>query len=293
MDQELIRRNLKYLREGYELSITELAKRLNFGKSTISEYESGKTAITADSAARIANYFDVDFADFVSCDFSEIGKISMDSEEFFDNLRVFFPIAKSDKALECEKFKRALDKHEQAFEKLRTADGNPFMVMACFQDIMSCINMYKIIGTDPACGEETLVNSIGLLLFFESRMKKVEMMLNSDYDPNVLLSQALKNSSITEYDLESIDENEKEQAMKALGKVTGEQTSQVTNELIKAIRNSAHWRDIGDYYLAMEYAWGLVNNDLSRGMNYRIGFEMLTAFANLGNSYAEAVLNIC
>lgn len=40
------------------------------------------------------------------------------------------------------------------------------------------------------------------------------------------------------------------------------------------IKKSPNWSDLADYYLALQYIWNLVDNDLDWGFNQRIGMEI-------------------
>ena len=58
------------------------------------------------------------------------------------------------------------------------------------------------------------------------------------------------------------------------------------SEMLTAVKRSKDWSDLADYYLALQYVWNLVDNDLDWGFNQRIGAEMMDAFVTVKNVYA-------
>ena len=53
------------------------------------------------------------------------------------------------------------------------------------------------------------------------------------------------------------------------------------------LKKSAKWCDLADYYLALQYVYNIIDNDLSDNLNSRIGGEMLKVFYSVENKYAE------
>ena len=54
-----------------------------------------------------------------------------------------------------------------------------------------------------------------------------------------------------------------------------------------ALKKSDLWCDLADYYLALQYVWGIINNDLTFEFNCRIGAEMLDTLVSVKNKYAK------
>ena len=290
MDRELIRKNLKYFRKENKMRQQDLADELGLeSKSTISEYETGKKDISWDVANKIAEYFNVEYADLVSCDFAEMDKMEIGSAFFYEKINIFLPIVKSDQALKNKEFQRTVEKHEKLFNNIQTQLYNPLMMM---REIANCGQSYEALSRVTECSCEAKVNNLGLTLFAELLFNTAKVLLNSIDTPNVILNQVEKNSSLKRYQLETIDESDKKKAVEAVGLITSSEMQKKIVDSIKEIRKSLDWRDVGDYYLAMRYAWGITGSDLTLGMSYRVGSEMLISLADVGNPYAEAVLNL-
>lgn len=292
MNQEITRKNLKFFRKENGLSLAKLGEIRGFSKSTISEYESGKKTITADSALNFADYFEIEYADFVSCDFEEMEKTEIGSESFYENLALFLPIVKSELALKNTAFKKTVEKHEKIYDSLKKMNPNSCNPAWYFNDIQSCAGEYLGLKDDPNCTGEAAVNYLGLILFLELWMSSFRKLIESIDYPNIMMNKLEENSPELKIRLEGADEEEKKKAKLVTEIFSGAQFKDGINDLIKFLKQSPQWKDIGDYYIAMRYVWGSVENDLSPGMNYRIGSEMLQAFADVGNPYAAAILNL-
>lgn len=58
-------------------------------------------------------------------------------------------------------------------------------------------------------------------------------------------------------------------------------------ELLKELKKNSQYVALADYYMALRYVLGCVNNDLTEAMNKAVGAEMMWAFAQFGNMYAK------
>lgn len=56
--------------------------------------------------------------------------------------------------------------------------------------------------------------------------------------------------------------------------------------MLKALKSEQEWSDLADYYLALHYVVGMVDNNLSTEMNSAVGMQMMLSFMTLGNSHA-------
>lgn len=57
-------------------------------------------------------------------------------------------------------------------------------------------------------------------------------------------------------------------------------------DLIHELKTTKRWSQLGDYYLALRYMYGLIDTDYSDEMNQAVGIQMMLAFLQLGNKYA-------
>ena len=75
-----------------------------------------------------------------------------------------------------------------------------------------------------------------------------------------------------------------------LGEIADKETRELITDMLTKVKESKQWSELADYYLALQYTWNLVDNDLDHGFNQRIGIEMMSAFASVKNSYAARYL---
>ena len=61
-------------------------------------------------------------------------------------------------------------------------------------------------------------------------------------------------------------------------------------EILKELKQNTKISSLADYYLALRYSLGRVENELTVDMNRSIGNEMMLAFAEIGNYYAKYFL---
>lgn len=77
-------KNLRYLREYYGLSKSELASKLKLNQSTISRWENGDMGANVDNAYDVASYFGVSISDLLGKD------LNNNNIKPFDELEILF-----------------------------------------------------------------------------------------------------------------------------------------------------------------------------------------------------------
>ena len=60
--------------------------------------------------------------------------------------------------------------------------------------------------------------------------------------------------------------------------------------LINILKQSSDYYALGDYYLALRYVTGMIDNEYSGAFNKTIGMELMTSLATLENEYAIKML---
>lgn len=65
------------------------------------------------------------------------------------------------------------------------------------------------------------------------------------------------------------------------------------NLIIKVLKETNQWSQLGDYYLALRYVLGIIDNDYTNEMNQMVGMQMICAFAQLDNQYALNFIKLC
>ena len=60
--------------------------------------------------------------------------------------------------------------------------------------------------------------------------------------------------------------------------------------MLKELKKDAQYSSLADYYTALGYVLGCVNNELTEAMNTAVGAEMMWVFTRLGNEYAKKLI---
>ena len=58
------------------------------------------------------------------------------------------------------------------------------------------------------------------------------------------------------------------------------------------LKHSSKYSELGDYYLALQYAWNIVENELPLEFNLRVGAEMMSTLISVGNPYAARFMQV-
>ena len=56
---------------------------------------------------------------------------------------------------------------------------------------------------------------------------------------------------------------------------------------IYRLKHSKEYAELGDFYMALRYIFGMVRNGNSPELNSTIGYQMMSEFSMLGNIYAD------
>lgn len=64
------------------------------------------------------------------------------------------------------------------------------------------------------------------------------------------------------------------------------------SECITFMKHSSKWWELADYYIALQYVLGAVNNNLSALHNHEFGIDLMSYHSKLGNPYADKYFSI-
>lgn len=230
---------------------------------------------------KIAKHFMVSVEELIYCDLSDIGSITVDSNVFWKNIDTILPIVLSEEALGNEHFKNAYKLHRSLYDELRKANVDSI------EHIDVCLDEYLEAYEDEKIKSEAAVNFFALWNLMFVMVKTVPLIMKNR--PAALLQVAAKDPKarwIIDYFNFDFDKAAQE-ATAALG---DPEMRGLLNEMKKTIKRSYKWADLADYYLALQYIWNIVDNEMGWGFNCRVGVEMLNAFVSVGNVYVERFL---
>lgn len=274
--------NIRCLRVAYGETQEQLGNAINVAKNTVSSYEKGRTEPDKDILASIAAHYMISVEELLSCDLSGINKIMFDQNGFWEQIDVILPVALSENAMKNEHFKMAYSTHRKFFDELQEQRlDNIDEAMICFEEYIDSFD-------DQNSREEAAANFIGLWYLLMVMIKLV---------PKVMINQSAVLTRIkSEYPkmrrkLENINPDFEKGANDLVSEFDDLESNEMLSEFMKSIKKSIKWYELGDYYLALQFFFDLVDNGMTWEFNRRIGVEMLSAFASVGNPYAINFLN--
>ncbi len=268
--------NIRALRVAFGETQEQLGEAIFVEKNTVSYYENGKREPNKKTLSAIAKHFMVSVEELIYDDLTSIGTITVDKNAFWKNLDIILPLVSSEKALENQNFKKAFDAHKHIYSGLQHLSFNELD----FLD--TCIEGYLEAVEDTNIEAEAAANFLGLWFFLKSIMK-TPFILKSR--PAMLMQIASRDEKARKI-LDNIDPSIEADAKAALNEIDNDEMEKTLSEMLTVVKRSKDWSDLGDYYLAIQYVWNLVKNDLDWGFNQRIGAEMMNTFASVKNPYA-------
>ena len=278
--------NIRGLRKAYGETQEELGFALGVEKNTISSYETGRTEPGKDMLSMIASYYFVSVEELLLSDLSSMEKINLKKDNvyfFWDNINKIFPLIWTERAMQNEHFKRATEKHRLFFEvAMKKNDWDIDNFLGCFDEYMEAYN-------DDVVKEESAANIIGLCYFVIFIFKVTPKMVKEK--PAFMTKLVLLDSTIGNA-LENLDSDFEKDAADIVDSFNDLEMKMLLKEMMVLVKKSRILWEVADYYLAMEYVLGIVDNDLEFEFNRRIGQEMLEAFASVGNRYARRFISL-
>ena len=280
--------NIQSLRMAYGETQEELGKAINVGKNTVSNYENGLRTPNNEILARIADHYLVSVEELLNGDFSNYGKIQFDIDNGWKGLDIILPIFKSNKALLNEHFKKAFDENKRLYKHI--IDNKEYDFEDDGDALEYCMDEYLEAMDDDSCKNEAAANYIacwflqtGCFNFIVVSLKNKSAILTltaeNKQDKEELKEEIKKLSWDGSIDLFNDYLNEMN---------TGEEKKIISDLLIEL--KSKGYSDLVDYYLALQYVFGIVDNDLGFGLNIKIGKEMMQAFLSVKNYYVARYL---
>ena len=268
--------NIKFLRKAHGETQSELGAAINVEKNTISNYENGKREPDEATLTSIAKHFMFTVEELIHLDFSGIGSIKLDTKAFIRNLDIVLPIISSDKAMNNESFCKAYKAHKRMYECFKNEELDDL------DFIDDCFDNYEKAEEDDDAKIEAVGNIIALL-YFTLLSLTIPALFSK---PTAIVLQLAKNDSDVQKAIQNRDPDFEKGAEEILAEIHGsEEFNEEMNKHRLVLKQSTKWTELADYYLALQYVWGIVDNDLTFEFNRRIGSEMLDLIAVIDNGH--------
>ena len=275
--------NLRYIRKAHKETQEELAKAIGLTKSAVSMYERGERDIDTDKLQVIAAHYGLTVDTLMHSDYSqsnyEISPLTWDlMAEFFE---LQFPVIVTEKALENSDFTKGYKIIQNVCDRLKSK-----RVHTLLKSVMDeAIDHFVSSISDKRACYESIANLIWLFLV-------IYTMIPDEYAKSigeaVLQGKGKQANFIKKYTLKDLSiinqENE--------SKVDYVKTyHNAVWSLISELKQSDKYSDLADYYIALSYIIGMVDNEYSDNLNKIMGVEMMSVFAELNNEYAFRFLS--
>ena len=214
-------------------------------------------------------------------DFSKLEKITVNQNALWEHIDEVLPVTCSEKAMTNLHFKRAYEIHRHFFDQLRLVkmDGID-EIDVCFEEYLEA---YEVDNSKV----ESAANFIGLWYLFMVMLKLTPTVFENR--PAAMMQVASRDPKTGQI-LENTDSNFAKEAKEIVDGIVDSEIEDLLAELLKTEKQSKDRYELADYYLALQFVWNLVDNDLGFEINRRIGVEMLNAFVTVENPYAAHFL---
>lgn len=278
---EKLGNNIRCLRVAYGETQEQLGDAIGVEKNTVSSYEKGRTEPNKKILSLIAAHYMISVEELLSYDFSGMDKITFNQNEFWEQIDVILPVTSSENAIKNEHFKKAYSIHRKFFDELQKQKlDNIAKAMICFEEYINAFD-------DENSREEAAANFIGLWYLLMVMIKLVPKVMKNK---TAALMQVKSKDTKIKRILENIDSDFEKDADDLVNKFDDLELNEMLSDFMKSIKKSDKWYELGDYYLALRFFFNLVDNDMTWEFNRRLGVEMLSAFASVGNPYATHFL---
>ena len=278
--------NIRALRNYYGETGKQLGDAIGCSASAISMYESGDRQPGLDTISQIAKHYGVPEMAFVMLDFTESEAVENDISEMLLNLEQEFPIIVTGEALKNRTFADAYKLHNQLYKKIQSKNTKCLdnQLIKRFED---CIKSYSDLISKNVFSEISAANVVGICILYTMMLMKRLLDVSNQRVDRVKWMPRIAD------------------AEKVFGEVCDE--DEVISELItrlnypdmidtiirdtKILIKSSEYHELGEYYLALQYGYGIIDNDNDPMENYYIGWEMLSALAKVDNKYAKKMVD--
>ena len=285
-DYERLRKNIRCLRVAFGESQEKLADSINVSKSAMSMYETGERDIDKDILRAIAEHYGVSVEELLTDDLGEIGEVlfSINPYVFGEEIDVILPIAATKAALQNRHFGKANSIHHAVFDKFRRYVVEKKGDIDVIDDLAVCVDEYIEAYNYEESREVSAANLVCLWFWFLNFVRNGPRVVEKK--PAAIM-QLTKHKKKFEEEIENINSKEFDKDIKEIEDefLSGEIREKII-EYLTVIKHSKDWTDLADYYLALQYLWNLVDNGLNPELNGRIGAEMQSTFALVGNPYS-------
>lgn len=273
--------NIKSLRTSWRLTQGELGKVIHVENNTIAMYERGDRIPKEDVLQQIADYFRITVDQLVSGDCSGI-KLQLSpitSQKAISQIETTFPVICSEPAMLDLYFAEGYRHTIRFWESLKGMKG-PILE----SDISSALKEYQT-SLNQNSTVESAANILWLLFL---RFILIDDTHYQQLGEAILNGKGKDKDFAKNYILQNSDSIDVQAEVRRKRYATRHHETMM--QLIKRLKTSSY-SVLGDYYVALMYIYGVVNNNESKHMNQAIGSEMMSVLYELDNPYALSYID--
>lgn len=274
MGDNILGKNIKHMRALHGETLEELGNVIRASKSTVQGYEIGRRMPDIATTALISQHYGKTVDEMVHNKLYELEQF--DSSEIVnvdEMLNIFFhilPIIETEEACKNEFFLNGITNLKNMLKAFRNNEEVDGLIISETIDLFDKAAKTNII--------EAVANTLWCIFFTWTqqytdleRLKKLQTrMYNGETDWKELQYEHQKNN--------------KKSAPKKQAFI--HDFDKLIFDLIHELKTTKRWSQLGDYYLALRYMYGLIDTDYSDEMNQAVGIQMMLAFLQIGNKYA-------
>ena len=276
-------KNLRHLRTMAGETQKKLAQAVNCSSTLISKYESGEREPSKEILEAVSRRYCKTVDQLLYSDLTVIQPFSFETDgmgKLVDAARSIFPIAKTETAMLNEHFRNAISICE---EILNVASNNGNFRSA---SLARCGELFELAAEDEQCKYEASANQLWVMMqiwsalfYTEEELKKLsEAVYKRENRPSFFQVLMDVRTSKTSKELA-----EKQSSYIAV-------VDELYMDLVRVLKSDNMWSALGDYYLAIRFLTGMIDNGESAAFNLQIGIQLLRALTALGNEYAYNAL---
>ena len=262
--------NIKKLRKIHGETLHDLAKVVDYGNTTIKNYETGERQPDIQTLRAIATHYGKTVDELLNVDLSDLTAMNFtieNSNELVKMLEILLPFSYSETALKNADFKKGYDHCNRILDAFSKNDSIRGSILSdCFEAFGKAIEDVDEDGNLKV--PEAVANMVWLIFLewaqiYDNEMINVyqSLLVPRKKDDIPFIKKFLK-----------LRENE-------------------SIELLAMLKTDIAWVQLADYYLALQYMISMIDTGLSPEMNTTIGMHMMLSFLRQGNQYAYRMMD--
>lgn len=274
-NDNLLGNNLKHLREINDETLKQVGNDVFASHTTIKNYESGIRMPDPEKMKSLSQHYGITIDQLLYTDLSVLEKFDFSPqnvEDFFKLWNTIVPLVVSDTAMKNPDFQKGYNKCNSIIDHFMKNETVTWLVVnQCFDSFIKAAESNIV---------EAKANILWLIILewtqiVDSNMINVyESIFYTLKKPKNNLKKLIKSTRQVSDDV-----------LKRRNKFVYK-WDDVIYGIIKELKNDKKWAELGDYYIALKFLFGITDTGYSFEMNETIGVQILLTLVEIENKYA-------